>query len=80
MNGKKVPTAPLSSLARAREIAQTLKKWIQDGAFLLTEPVALLPGPQSEYGIRPLVERPIEKEKGLEEKAAFGSRAQEESR
>lgn len=43
VNGKEVPTAPLSSLVRAREIADTLKKWIKKGDFLLGEPVVTLP-------------------------------------
>lgn len=43
INGKKIPTAPLSSLAQARQIAQILKKWISDGQFSLTEPVQPLP-------------------------------------
>lgn len=43
INGKKIPTAPLSSLAQARQIAQILKKWILDGQFSLTEPVQPLP-------------------------------------
>ncbi|RDV81765.1 homocysteine biosynthesis protein [Ammonifex thiophilus] len=47
INGKEVPTASLSSYARAREICQILKEWIQEGKFLLTEPVAPLPGPEA---------------------------------
>lgn len=43
VNGKEVPTAPLSSVVRAREIAMTLKKWIEKGGFLLQEPVQTLP-------------------------------------
>lgn len=43
--GKEVPTAPLSSYVRAREIATILKNWIADGRFLLAEPVQPLPGP-----------------------------------
>jgi uncharacterized protein (DUF39 family) len=43
VNGKEVPTAPLSSYPKAREIAGTLKEWVQKGEFLLTEPVKLLP-------------------------------------
>jgi len=35
IKGKKIPTVPLSSMVRAREIADTLKKWIQEGSFLL---------------------------------------------
>ncbi len=42
-NGQDVPTVPLSSAVRARQIAETLKKWIQKGKFILTEPQELLP-------------------------------------
>jgi uncharacterized protein (DUF39 family) len=45
VNGKEVPTAPLSSYPRALEIASLLKEWIQKGRFLLAEPVQLLPPP-----------------------------------
>lgn len=43
VKGRKVPTAPLSSLAMAREIAKVLKEWLQSGKFLLQEPVRPLP-------------------------------------
>jgi L-aspartate semialdehyde sulfurtransferase len=43
LNGKKIRTAPLSSLKVAREIAEILKKEITERRFLLTEPVALFP-------------------------------------
>jgi len=43
INGKKIPTAPLSSLAKARQIAEILKEWITKGEFTLTEPVESLP-------------------------------------
>ncbi len=43
VNGREVPTAPLSSYPKAREIAETLKQWIEKGEFFLTEPVKLLP-------------------------------------
>ena len=43
VNGKKVQTAPLSSFYKAREIARTLKAWIEKGEFLLQEPIELLP-------------------------------------
>ncbi len=42
-DGRDVPTAPLSSIVRAREIAETLKKRILQGKFYLTEPVFTLP-------------------------------------
>jgi uncharacterized protein (DUF39 family) len=45
VNGKEIPTAPLSSYPRAVEIANLLKEWIQKGKFLLAEPVQLLPPP-----------------------------------
>ncbi len=41
--GKKVPTAPLSSYYKARIIAETLKEWIEQGAFFLGEPQLTLP-------------------------------------
>jgi uncharacterized protein (DUF39 family) len=41
LNGKKIRTAPLSSVKVAREIADTLRKEIAAGRFLLTEPVEL---------------------------------------
>ena len=43
VEGKSVPTASLSSYRRAREIAETLKGWIQRGEFTLGEPTELLP-------------------------------------
>jgi uncharacterized protein (DUF39 family) len=39
---KKVPTASLSSYYKARKICLILKKWILNGKFYLTEPVASL--------------------------------------
>jgi uncharacterized protein (DUF39 family) len=41
--GEKIPTVPLSSVVKAREIAQTLKQWISKGKFLLGEPQFTLP-------------------------------------
>ncbi len=43
IQNKEVPTTPLSSYAKARQIAQILKSWIAEGNFLLTEPVQALP-------------------------------------
>ncbi|HID96355.1 MAG TPA: hypothetical protein EYP53_09930 [Candidatus Latescibacteria bacterium] len=60
VKGKEVPTASLSSYSKAREIANTLKEWIQKGDFLLAEPVAPIPGPESGITFRSLKERPIE--------------------
>ncbi len=41
--GKEVPTVPLSSYKRAKEIAETLKIWIKEGRFLLGIPQKRLP-------------------------------------
>jgi len=43
INGKHVPTAPLSSLKKAREIAGLLKQQINRGEFFISQPVASLP-------------------------------------
>jgi uncharacterized protein (DUF39 family) len=60
LKGKEVPTASLSSYPKAVEIANILKEWIKSGKFLLTEPVAPLPGVESGITFKPLKERPIE--------------------
>ncbi|RLC96679.1 MAG: hypothetical protein DRI40_02405 [Chloroflexi bacterium] len=57
VQGREVPTASLSSYPKAVEVAQTLKGWITQGKFLLTEPVAPLPGVESGIAIKPLKER-----------------------
>jgi len=59
IQGKKVPTASLSSYPRAVEIATTLKVWIKNGKFELTQPVVSLPGTESGVTFKPLNERPI---------------------
>ena len=61
VQGKRVPTASLSSYPRAVEIANTLKDWIKAGKFELTQPVAYLPGVESGVTFKPLNERPIER-------------------
>ena len=43
VNGHKIKTTPVASLAKARQIADILKSWIQKGDFLLTEPVRPMP-------------------------------------
>jgi uncharacterized protein (DUF39 family) len=59
IQGKEVPTGGLSSYSRAKEIAEELKSWISKGEFMLTEPVAPLPGAESGYAPKPLKERPL---------------------
>jgi uncharacterized protein (DUF39 family) len=57
LQGKDIPTASLSSYSRAVEIATTLKGWITSGQFLLSEPVAQLPGIESNIKFKVLNER-----------------------
>ncbi len=59
VNGRKVPTTPLSSYVKARAIAEELKQWIQAGEFLVSEPAELLPSADSGLGFKPLKERPF---------------------
>lgn len=47
VNGKKVVTSPLSSVVKAREIAELLQKSISEGRFLLNAPAELLPDGRS---------------------------------
>ncbi|MCG9968114.1 homocysteine biosynthesis protein [Pelotomaculum terephthalicicum JT] len=54
INGKEIPTAPLSSYPKAREIAGKLKDWIQKGDFSLSEPVKLLPSFQDQITAKTL--------------------------
>ena len=59
LGGKEVPTASLSSYPGAVEIAATLKQWISSGRFLLSDPVAPLPGVESGIKLKALEERPL---------------------
>ena len=43
LDGRKIPTVPLSSTIKARRIAETLKQWIASGQFTLGEPQFTLP-------------------------------------
>ncbi len=61
VNGKKVPTGSISSYAKAREIADVLKHWIEKREFLLSEPVAPLPSADSDATFKLLKERPLKK-------------------
>ena len=60
VSGKQVPTASLSSYPKAVDIANTLKKWIQQGQFLLTEAVAPIPGVEDGIVFKNTQERKIE--------------------
>jgi len=56
--GKTVKVSPLSSLKGAIEIAEILKKWIEDGRFFLSKPVENLP---RDSVFKPMKERAVTK-------------------
>ena len=59
IKGKEVPTTPLSSYSKARQIASILKEWIQKGEFLLGEPVQLLPSVDSGLSFKSMKMREV---------------------
>ena len=61
VEGKEVPTSGLSSYVQAKKIANILKGWIEKRDFLLSDPVATLPGPESGLSFKPLKERTWDK-------------------
>ncbi len=61
VKGKTIETASLSSMPRAREIANILKERIATGAFLLSPPSETLPNEASGMGFKPLAERVVKK-------------------
>jgi len=52
VKGKKIRTAPVASLAKARKIADELKKWLLDGAFEVSKPVQMFPTNTSLNGLK----------------------------
>ena len=59
VDGKKVPTAGLSSYARAKEIATILKNAIKGGSFSLTKAVEPVPSADAGIKFKFLNERPL---------------------
>jgi uncharacterized protein (DUF39 family) len=43
VNGRKIRTSPVSSLSKARKIANELKKWLEAGEFEISKPVQMFP-------------------------------------
>ncbi len=43
VKGKNIRTAPVSSIAKARKIADELKNWLQNGEFEISKPVQMFP-------------------------------------
>ena len=54
IGSKKVRSAGISSLVKAREIANVLKDWIHKKKFYLTQPVAPLSGAESGFKLKDL--------------------------
>jgi len=61
LEGRQVPTGGLSSYVCAQKIAATLKKWIVDKKFYLSEPAALLPSVDSGISVKLMADRPVKK-------------------
>lgn len=64
VNGQKVRTAPVASLAKARQIAEILKKQIQEGQFQLQEPIQMFP---SNTSLKSLIEVEVKDTEGGEQ-------------
>ena len=52
VQGKKIRTAPVSSLSKARKIADELKSWLLEGKFEVTRPVMMFPENTSLKGLK----------------------------
>ncbi|WP_321370442.1 homocysteine biosynthesis protein [uncultured Draconibacterium sp.] len=52
VKGKKIRTAPVASLKKARVIADELKKWLLNGAFEVTKPVQMFPSNTALNGLK----------------------------
>jgi L-aspartate semialdehyde sulfurtransferase len=61
INGQKIRTAPVASLAKARQIAGLLKEKINKGEFLIQEPIQMFPSGTS---LNKLVEVDVNEEGG----------------
>jgi uncharacterized protein (DUF39 family)/NAD-dependent dihydropyrimidine dehydrogenase PreA subunit len=55
VNGRPVPSSPLVSYRKSRQVARVLKEWIEQGIFFLSEPVERIPARGS---ARPLSLKP----------------------
>ena len=51
VRGRRIPTASLSSIVKARAIAKELKVWLDEGRFFLGKPVEPLPGAASDVAV-----------------------------
>jgi uncharacterized protein (DUF39 family)/NAD-dependent dihydropyrimidine dehydrogenase PreA subunit len=55
LQGREVPAAPLVSYRKSRQVAGTLKQWIEQGRFTLSEPVAAI---SRQGSSRPMTQKP----------------------
>ncbi len=62
LNGKEVRTAPLSSYFMAKKVAEELKAWIENGEFLISQPVESLPGDTVFKPMKQIKELPLVKD------------------
>ncbi len=59
IGGRDVSASPLVSYRKSREVAQTLKEWIEKGGFFLTEPAARIPAQGSTAPLAPKPSRAL---------------------
>jgi len=52
VGNKKIRTAPVASLSKARKIANELKEWLQKGDFEISKPVQMFPKNTSLNGLK----------------------------
>jgi L-aspartate semialdehyde sulfurtransferase len=62
IEGKKVPTASLSSYPKAQKIAKLLKDQIESGQFQISRPAELIPQVESGLTFKGLSERPVDEQ------------------
>lgn len=74
VEGKTLPTTPLSSYFFAQEIARTLKEWIAGGKFELTQAVTPIPQAASGLTVRPMPDHPPAKVRSVKSKARKSER------
>jgi uncharacterized protein (DUF39 family)/Pyruvate/2-oxoacid:ferredoxin oxidoreductase delta subunit len=62
LQGRDVPTAPLVSYRKSRQVAVTLKQWIEQGDFFLSESVA---GISTQGSVKPLAQKKLQSRPAL---------------
>jgi uncharacterized protein (DUF39 family) len=75
IEGKEVPTSPLSSFFMANKVAEELKSRIEGGKFFLSQPVERLPGDTVFKPMKQTKELPLVKDMMLREVKTISERA-----